>query len=71
LAIWIFFFVEIWCPNLGHFIFMETSFYTAKSYFSCRILAKTVANKKQKAVQVERDVHKSLLLGGVLVTTLR
>ncbi len=43
----------------------------AKLYFSCRILAKTVANKKQKAVQVERDVHKSLLLGAVLVTTLR
>jgi len=30
---------------LGHFIFMKTSFYMAKSYFSCRILAKTVANK--------------------------
>jgi hypothetical protein len=29
---------------LGHFIFMNTSFYMAKSDFSCRILAKTVAN---------------------------
>jgi hypothetical protein len=50
---------------------MKTSFYMAKSYFSSRILAKTVANKKQKAVQDQRDVHKSLLLGGVLLTTLR
>jgi hypothetical protein len=50
---------------------MKTSFYMAKSYFSYRILAKTVANKKQKAVQVEKDVHKSVVLGGVLVTTLR
>jgi hypothetical protein len=43
----------------------------AKYYFSSRILAKTVANKKQKAVQLQRDVHKSLLLGGVLLPTLR
>ncbi len=48
LAIWIFFFVEIWCSNLGHFIFMKTSFYMAKSYFSSRILAKTVATKKRE-----------------------
>ncbi len=56
---------------MGPFIFTKTSFYLAKSYCSYRILAKTVANKKQKAVQVERDVHRRLLLGGVLVNTLR
>jgi hypothetical protein len=71
LAIRTFFFVEMWWSDLGHFIFMKTSFYMAKSYFSYRILAKTLANQKQTALQVERDVHLSLLLGGVLVTTLR
>jgi hypothetical protein len=49
---------------------METSFYMAKSYFSCRILAKTVANTKNKKQCKLKGMYTSLLLGGVLVTTL-
>ncbi len=49
LAICTFFFVEISCSNLGHFIFTKTSFHLAKSYFSYQILAKTIANKKTKS----------------------
>jgi hypothetical protein len=42
---------------------MKTSFYMAKSYFSYRILAKIVANKEQKVMQVEKHVHKKSSAG--------